>query len=135
MIKNKTETYLPIHFSLSSAVRHDIYLLPWLVDTWKQWSCPRILLCNGFISMLEDVRSMECIVTEFVSKDSWEREDLIRELISDLKEHKVTPIHKSILSRKSPGTLKNLWNMMKMFVTVYFFWKYHQFFTTSISVI
>lgn len=79
------ESHLWVHFSSSSFVRHEKYLLPLLVVTWKQWSCPTILRWSGFISISDDVRSTECIMTEFVRRDSWDLAERIRELITDLK--------------------------------------------------
>lgn len=118
--------YLPSHFCLSSDVRQEIYLLPWLVATCKQCSFPRTLLCRGFTSMSWPVRSMECIVTELVSRDSWDLEERIRELMMFLKGYTSTwkmistlslqfslflSLQDSGLGLLFPGTLKNRWNM------------------------
>lgn len=119
-------SYLPSHFCLSSDVRQEIYLLPWLVATWKQCSLPRTLLCRGFTSMSWEVRSIECMVTELVSRDSWDLEERIRELMMFLKGYTSTSKIMSTLSLQfSPfrsrqesglgllfaGTLKNRWKM------------------------
>ena len=70
--------------SRSSAVRQEMYLLPWEVATWKQWSWLRTLWCTGFTSVSLPVTSTACIALGFDSSDSWDRDVRIRELIRDL---------------------------------------------------
>lgn len=62
-----------------------MYLLPLLVDTWKQWSCPRMLLCRGLISMSGAVKSIECMLDGLDNSDSCDRDVRILELMMDLK--------------------------------------------------
>ena len=60
-------------------------MLPLVVDTWKQCSCPRMLLCRGLISTSGADRSMACMLDGDMSSDSWERDVRMRLLISDLQ--------------------------------------------------
>lgn len=76
---------LDSHLSHSSAVRQEMYLLPWVVFTWKQWSWLRTLGCTAFTSASRLVKSTACIAHGFDSRDSWERDVRIRELIKDLR--------------------------------------------------
>ena len=76
--------HLDSHLSRSSAVRHEMYLLPCEVATWKQWSWLSTLWCTGLTSVSLPVTSTACIALGFDSRDSWDRDVRILELIRDL---------------------------------------------------
>ena len=79
-----SNSHLDSHLSRSSAVRQEMYLLPWEVATWKQWSWLRTLWCTGLTSVSLPVTSTACMALGLESSDSWDRDVRIRELISDL---------------------------------------------------
>lgn len=112
--------YLLIHFWRSSDDRHEMYLLPCGVSTWKQLSWPNTLAWSGLkpcSNSCDDVISMEFIVTELVSRDSWDRDDRMREFMMDLKGNTKRSKAKSTFCRKldCAGTLRNRLNLLIRF--------------------